>query len=55
MQWVGVAAMTDMIAQDLQDIAEHPIRSLAALVLTLIILLACPFSCVATVVLLLGR
>lgn len=39
--------MTDMIAQDLQDMAEHPVRTVVALVFTLIIMLGCPISCVA--------
>ena len=39
--------MTVMIAEELQDIAEHPVRSLLVLVLTLMIMLACPAACIA--------
>ena len=39
--------MTDMIAQDLQELADHPVRSLLMLVATLMIMLACPAACIA--------
>ena len=55
MQWVGVASMTDMIARDLQDMARHPARTVLALIMTIITMLACPVSCVVTIFFALGR
>jgi hypothetical protein len=44
--------MTDMIARDLQEMGEHPVRSFVSLVLSLIITLICLFGCPAAVIVL---
>lgn len=38
--------MTDMIAQDLHDMHDHPFRTVLAAIVTLLIILGCFFGCV---------
>lgn len=37
--------MTDMIARDLQDMHDHPGRTMLAAILTLLIMFGCAFGC----------
>lgn len=37
--------MTEMIAQDLQDMHDHPVRTALALICTILIVLGCAVGC----------
>ena len=37
--------MTDMIARDLQDMHDHPVRTAVAAALTLLIVFGCSIGC----------
>lgn len=41
--------MTEMIAQDLQDMANHPLRTGLSLALTILVLLSCPLACASLI------
>ena len=46
--------MTDMIAQDLQDMHAHPLRTAGALLVTLLVIVGCVVACGGSVLLLMN-